>query len=189
GAFDFDPGKCRLVFKADDRELFNQEFIWNDNKKFQFQFDEKWNADEHKLAFELQPLTPPEQKKTSVDMRIGAVKVQGPLDPQHWTRTKNYARFFFKDEPPGTPEARRQYAREVLRRFARGAFRRPVDDPTLDRLVRIAEDAYSTPGKRFEEGVARALVAVLASPRFLFRVEEIEQGIAGKAYPLIDEHA
>ncbi|PYK98294.1 MAG: hypothetical protein DME19_13155 [Verrucomicrobia bacterium] len=77
----------------------------------------------------------------------------------------------------------------MLRRFARRAFRRPVDDPTLDRLVRIAEDAYSTPGKRFEEGVARAMVAVLASPRFLFRVEEIEQGIAGKAYPLIDEHA
>src|SRR6266480_5424022 len=189
GAFDFDPGKCRLIFKADDQELLNQEFIWNDNKKFHFQFDQKWNADEHKLTFELQPLTPPEEKKTSVDMRIGSVKIQGPLEQRYWTRTKNYDRFFFKDEPPGSPAERRSYAREVLRRFTKKAFRRPVDDKTLDRLVRIAEEAYGQPGKPFEDGVGRAMVAVLSSPRFLFRLEEIERAPAVKAYPSVDEYS
>ena len=188
GAFDFDPGRCRLIFKADDQERLNQEFIWNDNKKFHFQFDLKWNADEHKLTFELQPLTPPEEKKTSVDMRIGSVKVQGPLEQRYWTRTKNYDRFFFKDEPPGSPEDRRSYAREVLRRFTKKAFRRPVDDKTLDRLVRIAEEAYGQPARHFEDGVARAMVAVWSSPRFLFRLEESGRAPAVKAYPSVDEY-
>jgi hypothetical protein len=189
GAFDFDPGKCRLLFKADDKELLTQEFIWNDNKKFHFDYNEKWAAGEHTLAFELQPLTPPEKKKTSVDMHIVSVKVQGPLDEKHWTKTRNYDRFFFEDKPPQSPDDRRQYAREVLRRFATKAFRRPADDRILDRLVRIAEEVWSQRGKRFEEGVAQAMVAVLSSPRFLFRVEAIEPGEAGAAHPLIDEYA
>ena len=62
------------------------------------------------------------------------------------------------------------------RRFATKAFRRPVDDRTLDRLVAIAEGIYRQPGQRFEQGVARAMVAVLASPRFVFRVEATEAG-------------
>jgi hypothetical protein len=84
---------------------------------------------------------------------------------------------------------RRQYAREILSRFTKKAFRRPVDDRTIDRLVWIAEDGYGQPGKRFEEGVAHAIVAVLASPRFLFRVEEPEATQAASPHPLIDEYA
>ena len=74
---------------------------------------------------------------------------------------------------------------EILGRFATQAFRRPVDDRTLDRLVAIAEGIYRLPGQRFEQGVARAMVAVLASPRFVFRVEatEPESEPAGPKYP------
>ena len=41
----------------------------------------------------------------------------------------------------------------------------------LDRLVKIAEVGYTTEGKSFEVAIKRAMVAVLASPRFLFRIE------------------
>src|SRR5207244_11810283 len=78
---------------------------------------------------------------------------------------------------------------EVLRRFTNKAVRRPVDDKTLDRLVRIAEEAYGQPGKPFEDGIARAMVAALSSPRFLFRLEEIERATAVKAYPSVDEYS
>ena len=107
----------------------------------------------------------------TVSWLVPEMKVQGPLDPQQWARPRNYDRFFPREEPPRTDAERRQYAREILGRFATRAFRRPVDDRTLDRLVAVAEGIYRQPGQRFEQGVARAMVAVLASPRFVFRVE------------------
>jgi len=65
----------------------------------------------------------------------------------------------------------------------------PVDDQTIDRLLAIAEAEYSHPGNRFEDGIGRAMVAVLASPRFLFRVEEVDPAEAEKLHPQIDEYA
>jgi len=189
GQFDFDPGRCTFVFKVDDHELTKQEFGWQNNKRFRFEFDEKWQPGEHRLACELQPLTPAEQKVNSLDLRIVSVKVQGPLEKKYWVRTKNHERFFSREEPPETDPERRQYAREVLSNFTRKAFRRPVDDKTLELLVAIAEAAYRQKGKHFEEGIAHAMVAVLASPRFLFRVEDSEANSPVKTHPLVDEFA
>jgi hypothetical protein len=61
-------------------------------------------------------------------------------------------------------------AREILGPFATRAFRRPVDDETLDRLVALVELA-SNEGETFERGIQLAIQAVLVSPRFLFRLE------------------
>ena len=49
-------------------------------------------------AIELHPMTPTDQKRNSVDLRIVSVRVQGPLDESHWVRTKNYDRFFSRDD-------------------------------------------------------------------------------------------
>ena len=83
---------------------------------------------------------------------------------------------------------RRRYARELLRRFATRAFRRPVDEATVDRLAALAERASAQGGATFEAGIAQAITAILASPRFLFREEDIEPG-SSERYPLIDEYA
>ena len=109
------------------------------------------------------------------------------MDPRHWSRPSSYGRFFPKDEPPATDPERRQYARDVLGRFVRKAFRRPADARTIDRLLAIAEKVYTLPGKRFEEGIAQAMVAVLASPRFVFRIESVEPGQPSKSSALLDE--
>ena len=188
GDFDFDPGRCKLVFKAGDRELLSEEFGWEDGKTHRFEFTENWQAGEQPLTFELEPLTPIEKKKTSVDMRIGSVVVEGPLEREHWARPKNFDRFFSKDDP-GTGRERQEYAREVLDRFARKAFRRPVDERTLDRLAAIAEGAYQQPGKSVEQGLAEAMVAMLASPRFLFRVEDKDPTDSASAFSNVDEYA
>jgi hypothetical protein len=172
GQFDFDPGRCSVVFRIDGQELSQEEFTWHNNKRFVIEFGERWHPGEHQMAIELHPMTASDQKRNSLDLRIVSVRVQGPLDERHWIRTKNYDRFFSRDEPPKTEAERRQYAREVLSNFTNKAFRRPVDDRTVDRLVTIAEAVYTLPRKVFEDGVGQAMVAVLASPRFLFRVEE-----------------
>jgi hypothetical protein len=188
GQFDFDPGKCQVVFKAGEKELWQKEFGWQAGKKFKFEFDDNWGAGEHKLTLELKPLTPAEEKKNSLDLRITAARVQGPTEERHWVRPKNFELFFTQD-PPSSNRARRAYAREVLSRFAQRAYRRPVEDRTIDRLVTIAESIYTQPGKRFEDGIAQAVVPLLASPKFLFRIEEAESASRSKAPLLLDEFA
>ena len=203
GQFGFDPGKCQVAFKADERELLKKEFGWQNGKKFKFGFEQPWKAGEHALSLELVPLTPADQKKNSLDLRILSVRVQGPLKEKHWVRPANFELFFSKD-PPSSASKRREYAREVLGRFAKRAYRRPVDERTVDRLVSIAQSIYTQPGKRFEDGIAQAIVPLLASPRFLFRVEEAksssrrreEAGAANRlltpaatAHPFVDDYA
>lgn len=187
GAFDFDPARAELAFLVDGKERFREQFKWEDNKRFEFNFDEKWEPGERKFTFEMKPLVPEEQKKTHVIMRIGSVQVQGPLAKEHWTKTRNYDRFFPREEVPESMEEKRKYAREVLSRFATRAFRRPVEKKMLERLVALAEGTYKHENKNFEQGVAQAMTAVLASPRFLFRVEEpvSEEG----KYALLDEYS
>lgn len=188
GEFDFDPGRCKLTFKVDDRELMGEEFGWQNGKTFKFDFDEKWEPGKRKLSFHLEPLTPPEKKKNSLDLRIASVQIKGPTEEQYRVRPKNFDRFFTKDVPASEGE-QRDYAREVLTRFTTKAYRRPADARTLDRLVSIAADVYKAPGKKFEDGVRSAMVAVLASPRFLFRVEEPDPSSPPGEFPLVDEYA
>jgi hypothetical protein len=104
-------------------------------------------------------------------------------------RTKKYRRFFPAGAAPDDAQKRDDYARQVLSSFARRAYRRPVDEQTIDRLVALAKAIYTVPGQSFESGISGALVAVLASPRFLFRVEDVADASADEPFPRIDEHA
>ena len=184
--FDFDPGRCRVTFKADDVELGRKEYGWQNGKRFSVDFEQQWKTGEHRIALELEPLVPLDQKKNSLDLRLVSVKVEGPLEEQHWGRPKNFEMFFTKDTPESEAQ-RREYAKEVLNRFVKRAYRRPADARTIERLVSIAESTWTQPEKRFEDGIAQAMVPVLASPRFLFRVEEAEEKTS--KYPKVDEYA
>jgi hypothetical protein len=189
GTFYFDPGKCRVIFKLDDRELLRKEFSWEDNQTLPpFEFDEHLQPGDHRLSFELQPLTPVDQKLNSLDMHLVSVTVRGPTDEKYRTRPKNFERFFTQDAPADAA-GRRLYAREVLGRFARKACRRPVDNEFVNRLAALAESVYEQPGKTFESGVGYAISAMLSSPRFLFRIERPEPGPANGGYPLVDEYS
>ena len=194
GSFVYDPGRCRMVARLDEKELVRETYAWQDGKVYRYSFTEPLKAGDHYLSFEIEPLSDsqPQKKKanTSVDVRIVSVKFQGPLDPKHWSHPKNYDRFFPNEAPPQGEAERRAYAREVLSRFATQAFRRPVDPAALEKLVAIAEKIYRLPGQRFEQGVARAMVAVLASPRFVFRVEAsgLNANAAGQKYLPVDEY-
>jgi len=186
--FDFEPGRGRVALTLDGRELANDEFGWDDGKKVRHEWTETLEAGPHTLAFAVSPLVPVDQKKNFVDARVLSVKLDGPLDPADWVRPPRWERFFSQDDP-GTPEARKAYAREQLGRFVARAFRRPVDPRTLDRLVAIAEAGFAQPGQTVEAGIARAMVAVLASPRFLFRVEGSQADGAGKLSSPVDEYS
>ncbi|HUQ87424.1 MAG TPA: DUF1592 domain-containing protein [Vicinamibacterales bacterium] len=61
-------------------------------------------------------------------------------------------------------------ASDIVRRLATQAFRRPVAEKDHARLM--AFYARGRKEKNFEAGITKALEAILASPQFLFRVEE-----------------
>ncbi|MCI0743885.1 MAG: DUF1592 domain-containing protein [Verrucomicrobia subdivision 3 bacterium] len=61
-------------------------------------------------------------------------------------------------------------AREILGRFARRAYRRPVTGPDIERLTGLTSSALQR-GADFASALAVGLQAVLVSPHFLFRGE------------------
>ena len=189
GSFDFDPARCKFSLKVDGQEAWQKEFVWEDGKKFDIEIPRIWKSGEHRLAFQLEPLVAADPKKnTAVDMEIVSVRVRGPKEEKHWVQGKNHRRFFSRDENPNNPAELRNYAREVLNAFAKKAFRRPADGRTLDRLVILAENVYGRPGKSFEQGISAAMVAVLSSPRFLFRIEQTAPEHAKEPYGPVDEY-
>ena len=199
GSLDFDPGRCEVAFLSDGEELYREEYAWQERTTLVYQFPRNWDPGEHELAFELTPLVEPRKEpaldfffrrtETFVHFQILSVRVEGPADPAKWTHPQGYERFFTRDAPPETAEARREYAGELLRGFATKAYRRPPSDTTVDRLVAVAEAVYKQPAKSFEEGIGQAMAAVLASPRFLFRIEPVDAARRGEMYPYVDEYA
>ncbi len=188
GDFYSDPGRARIICKQDDQVLVDQEFSWENFRSFSFPIELQWAEGDHTLTCEIQPLVPESAKKTSIELRIKNVQIDGPLHPSDWVKTPNYDRFFSQSDPQ-TPELRQAYARDLISRFAALAYRRPVEDRYIKRLLVIAEETYNQPGKSFEAGIARAMVAVLASPRFLFRIETTQPvGPTAPSAP-IDEFA
>jgi hypothetical protein len=181
----FDYNKCLFIFRVDGKELSRHEYSWEGGKPYHYDYKADWTAGDHQLAFELRPLTTNEQTRT-LSIQITSVKVSGPVAQEHWIQPADYTKFFPR-KVPDDAEGRRAYARELLGGFARRAFRRPPEEQTLDRLVKLAEGIYSQPGKTFEAGVSQAMVAVLASPRFLFLVEHTDKSLDAGTYPLVDE--
>lgn len=171
----FDYNRCRLIVRADGQELFRHDYNREGGKLLHYVFDQKWQAGGHNISFELQPLTPGVEQIRTLTLRIHKVTIRGPFGAKYEVEPHNYRTFFPKPAPTGA-HARHAYARELLGVFVRKAFRRPVDDKTIDRLANLAESVYGQPGQTFEAGVAQAMVAVLASPRFLFREEGIASG-------------
>ena len=184
----FDYNKCRLVFKSDGQELHRHDYTREGGKAFHFEFEKTWKTGAHELVVEVEPMTPDKEQVRSLTLRLDSVTVRGPLEEKYWVRPKNYDRFFGASPVPKSASGRRTHARQILESFVGKAFRRPADARTVERLVSLAEATWTQKGKTFEAGVGQAMVAVLASPRFLFREEGVE-AVAGISYPFIDEYA
>jgi mono/diheme cytochrome c family protein len=61
--------------------------------------------------------------------------------------------------------------RKIIAKLAYRAFRGPVSPKKVDRLVAISDGAQKRGGS-FEEGISLAIATMLASPDFLFRIED-----------------
>ncbi|MDC0325626.1 DUF1592 domain-containing protein [bacterium] len=100
-----------------------------------------------------------------------------------------YARIFTEGPIPSALPARDLYSTKILARFAKQAFRRPVEPSKLSQLVRVAHLVYSQPDRTFEEGIGHAMMTVLSSPLFLYRIEEVAQTSSKESFPGLDEYS
>ncbi len=185
----FDYNRCRLLFRADGETLLDREFVREgETKAFKFTFDREWKAGDHRLAFEVRPIGPDREQKRLLRLRVNDVTVRGPFEEKYWVQPVKYTKYFPKPVPRRAA-GRAKYAQELLGNFSARAFRRPADAATVDRLVAMVMRVAAQPGGTFEAGIAQAMVAVLASPRFIFREEEVLPLAPGQAHPLVDEYA
>ncbi|MDB6038217.1 MAG: hypothetical protein JWM99_2058 [Verrucomicrobiales bacterium] len=96
---------------------------------------------------------------------LDSIEWEGPLGDS-WP-TKAHQEIFFGGESATNDLG---YAHEIIARFAARAWRRPVNGPEVDRLVKLVEQTQKL-GDNFEVSVKTALVAVLCSKSFLYLEE------------------
>jgi hypothetical protein len=86
---------------------------------------------------------------------------------------------------PDEGDEARPCAEEIIRRLARDAYRRPLTDSDVAALMELYDAGEADGG--FESGVQVALQGILASPDFLFRMEEPAGEVAEDGtFPLND---
>ncbi len=76
-------------------------------------------------------------------------------------------------------------AKRILANIARQAFRRPVSDEDLAAPLRFYDTARKTGD--FDAGIQQGIMAILASPKFLYRAEQMPANLAaGQSYRISD---
>ncbi|HMJ90090.1 MAG TPA: DUF1592 domain-containing protein, partial [Candidatus Acidoferrum sp.] len=159
------------VLKVDGKEIERRDLGWDARKTISISEELVLTKGNHAISLEIIPKREPTEGENKLHANLDTLKLHGPLDRSFLERPKEYYRVFMDGPPPADPGLRREYARKILRHFATRAFRRPVDEPTLDKLVRITDGIQRQRGPSFEHAVGQGLTAILASPRFLFRAE------------------
>ncbi len=96
----------------------------------------------------------------------GSVSLTGPFGSTGLSLTESRRKVFICE--PEAPEHERACAERIAADLAHRAFRRPIDQADLDRLMPFYEDGRAGPGG-FDEGIELVVMAVLASPDFLYR--------------------
>jgi Protein of unknown function (DUF1592)/Protein of unknown function (DUF1588)/Protein of unknown function (DUF1585)/Protein of unknown function (DUF1595)/Protein of unknown function (DUF1587)/Planctomycete cytochrome C len=114
---------------------------------------------------------------------LQALTIAGPFHPAGASDTPSRLRIFVCH--PEGKSREDACARQIVSTLARRAYRQPVTDPDLETLLKFYRSGKQDGG--FEGGIEFALQRILASPKFLFRVERDPTGIAGgSSYPISD---
>ena len=181
-----DDNVCHVKATCDEDVLLDEDFTREDWRYVHLELEQPWEKGTHAIQVDVTPVRVSAQKR-QLRMQIDQTRIVGPLDdPESFVRPDRYTDYF-EDIPLETFEAKRASAGRVLKRFASRAFRRPVSEAKLRRLVDLAESVWSLEGGSFESGISQAAVAVLSSPSFIFKETFAEE--SKDKFPLIDEYS
>ncbi len=171
------------------KKISDRHLGWDNSRNLKLPGKGYLNEGKNTLAFKLTPKGKPEEGEGRLELYVHQLDLVGPSDGSHRIYPKEYYTFFPDGPAPADKEGRRAYAEKIIKPFATRAFRRPVENGMLDRLVTMALKTADQPGQSFEKGIAHACTAILASTRFLFRAEiQPEPNNPAKIVP-VDEFA
>jgi hypothetical protein len=125
----------------------------------------------------------PDPDNRDRNLIIDYLELLGPIEEQPLPETH---RRIFIAEP--TSASTNDSARTIISNFARKAFRRPVSDSEIDRLMVLFKSAVQA-GDDFPNAIRTSLEAVLISPHFLFRGELQPEPNNPKLMRPVDEYA
>ncbi len=98
---------------------------------------------------------------------VETLTITGPFEPTGIGSTASRERIFVCT--PTSAAEEEPCAREILTNLARRAYRRPVEEADLERLLPFYRDGREQGS--FDAGIQLALRRLLASPSFVFRIE------------------
>ena len=124
---------------------------------------------------------------------VQSVTITGPFGALSSGDTPSRARIFTcrpaaasgGGRPAGVANDDLPCARRIITTLARRAYRQSVSEAEIEPLLAFYHAGYRERG--FETGIQRALEAILASPRFIFRVERDPDGVAPGGIYAIDD--
>jgi hypothetical protein len=98
--------------------------------------------------------------------------VTGPYNPTGVSETASRRKIFTCR--PTTPDEERPCAEKIVSSLGGAAYRRPLQPKDLKGLMTFYDQGRTEGG--FEQGVRMAVEAILSSPHFIFRMEELPAG-------------
>jgi hypothetical protein len=111
------------------------------------------------------------------------VQIVGPYNPAGVSDTPSRRKIFSCH--PASQSEELPCARQIIANLQQVAYRRPITDADVAGPLQFFVDGRQ--GATFDAGIENALVAILSSPKFLFRLERTPQDLtAGASYHVSD---
>jgi hypothetical protein len=165
------PDPPKMTFRLDGKDLSTVDIPVEEDKPAAYTTTIHVSPGEHHIAVafinDYYDANFPDPKRRDRNLIVQTLMIDGPIGtpgdlPLTHTRIVTTR--------PANASQWDYCARKVLGPLATRAFRRPVTDDELDRLVKITKLAQENGGS-FERGIQLGLEAILVSPDFLFRIE------------------
>ncbi len=189
GASEATTHEALMEVKAGGEKVGEVSLGWDQRRVIELSGTVPLKKGRQTFEVKLSPERSPAPGEEELFLTVQRVIVQGPLGGEQREYGKGYRMIFVDGPAPEDPTAAERYARKIMRSFVSRAFRKPLDEPTINRLVALVKEVDARPGKTFEDGIKQAIATCLASPRFLFRVEiQPEPNNPAKIVPL-DEYS
>jgi Protein of unknown function (DUF1592)/Protein of unknown function (DUF1588)/Protein of unknown function (DUF1585)/Protein of unknown function (DUF1587)/Protein of unknown function (DUF1595) len=125
----------------------------------------------------------PRLRSTGAGLAVEVVTISGPYDAKGAGDTPSRRRIFVCH--PASAADEQPCARRILLSLERRAFRRPVTDSDVERLMPFFDAGRAAGG--FDLGIERSLQRLLMSPQFLFRIERDPAGAAPGTSHLVSD--
>jgi hypothetical protein len=126
---------------------------------------------------------PSSTRETAFFEGVGNISVAGPYNVQGAGDTASRDRIFVCH--PAAPADEQACAERIISSLARRAYRRPIAADDLPALLALFRQGAA--GDGFEAGVRLALLKILVSPEFIFRMEfDPPEEMAGRVHRISD---